>query len=336
MLEMTFEFFNKFRSMPMPSNSYCSSFIFQKSLSMSTFQCNMLIRTNSMENSHRWKWIARQIDQFHSQVLLSSADSHFCSSIWRRLRHWIILDSDDDSTFRDDFRAFDSSSSSPWSSILSFLTSKCGGNIHELDVVNITKSFDSVNKRYHVANHSWTGIWYTKILQNRVFNLISRNHWFVWLLTHWNRTISRNNWFSWQLKAQIMGMCGNASTAITHRIWMTNISRRCSNVPRSSSPILAHPRPSFHFCQYIRLTQTGKNEFRCNYLELCNIEFFGRLRSQKPCKSLTLPNIWLFYFDFQLEISRGWKVRRWATFCIISKNRETGIRRLYHIYTYDF
>jgi hypothetical protein len=57
--------------------------------------------------------------------------------------------------------AFDPSS--PWSGILSFLTSQCDGNIHERGIVNITSSSDgdSGNKYHQVANHGWNNYWYT-------------------------------------------------------------------------------------------------------------------------------------------------------------------------------
>jgi hypothetical protein len=101
----------------------------------------------------RFEHLSREgIDQFVSQISHSSLDSCLWSSICRHLRHRIVLDPEDDSTFRskvrDYSRAFDPSSSSPWSDILSFLTSQCGGNVYERGVVSITSSSAEYNKCY--------------------------------------------------------------------------------------------------------------------------------------------------------------------------------------------
>jgi hypothetical protein len=101
------------------------------------------------------------IDSFVSTILYSSLDSRLWSSVYRRLRHRIVLDSDEHPIHRyhDSVRTFQPSSS--WSDILSFLTSECYGNVHERGIVNITNSSPEANKYHQVANHGWNDYWYT-------------------------------------------------------------------------------------------------------------------------------------------------------------------------------
>jgi hypothetical protein len=86
------------------------------------------------------------IDAFVSAISYSSLDLRLWSSVRRRFRHRIVLDSEKRPIHRygDIVRTFESSSL--WSGVLSFLTSECGKNVHERGVVNIASSSDHYNK----------------------------------------------------------------------------------------------------------------------------------------------------------------------------------------------
>jgi hypothetical protein len=51
-------------------------------------------------------------------------------------------------------------------SILRHLKGKCGGNVHEKGVVNITSSSDQSNKCWQVADYGWNGYWMSQPVSN--------------------------------------------------------------------------------------------------------------------------------------------------------------------------
>jgi hypothetical protein len=57
-------------------------------------------------------------------------------------------------------------SNSPFSGIISHLTSQFGGNVHSQGIVNITSSSDYKNKPWQVADHGWNDHWYSQSVPN--------------------------------------------------------------------------------------------------------------------------------------------------------------------------
>jgi hypothetical protein len=222
----------------------------------------------------RFEHLSREgIDQFVSQISHSSLDSRLWSSICRRLRHRIVLDPEDESTFRskvcDDSRAFDPSSS-PWSGILSFLKSQCGGNVHERGIVNITSSSDGGNECYQVANHGWNSHGYTNDSAKSWIQFDFKDS-SICLTDYTLKSGNTNHLLQWTIEGS---NDGNA--------WECIDSQNTQDLNGSYvTKTFKYSSPSSHFCRYIRLTQTGKNSNGNDYFVLCNIEFFGRLRSQQ-------------------------------------------------------
>jgi hypothetical protein len=164
-----------------------------------------------------------------------------------------------------------SSSSSAWSGILSFPTSQCGGDVHERGVVSITSSSDEYNKCYQVANHGWNSYWYTNnsarswiqfdFKDSSIcltdYTLKSDGHPSCHLL-QWTIESSKDG-STWEC-------IDSQNTQDLNGTYVTK-TFKCSS-------------PSSHFCRYIRLTQTGKDAHGADHLMLCNIEFFGCIRTK--------------------------------------------------------
>jgi hypothetical protein len=212
------------------------------------------------------------IDAFVSAISYSSLDSHLWSSVCRRLRHRIVLDSEERPIhrYRDSVRTFESSS--PWSGVLSFLTSECGGNVHERGVVNITSSSDACNKCHQVADHGWNDYWHTKNVARSWIQFDFKDS-SICLTDYALKSDgdTEHHLLQWEIEGS---EGGNGWERIDARNTQDLNGNYITKTFKGSSP-------GNRFYRYIRLIQTGKSSSENNYLMLCNIEFFGRFRSAK-------------------------------------------------------
>jgi hypothetical protein len=212
------------------------------------------------------------IDAFVSAISYSSLDLRLWSSVCRRLRHRIVLDSEERPIHRygDIVRTFDPSS--PWSGVLSFLTSECGGNVHERGVVNITHSSDCYNKCHQITDHGWNSYWYTNNYL-RSWTQFDFKDSSICLTDYALKSdgFSSHHLLQWEIEGS---EDGNGWERIDARNTQDLNGNYIKKTFKCSSP-------GTHFYRYIRLIQTGKNSSGNDHLMLCNIEFFGRFRSAK-------------------------------------------------------
>jgi hypothetical protein len=211
------------------------------------------------------------IDSFISQMSYSLIDPRLWSSICRRLRHRIVLEAADRSTCRDSGRRFQPSS--PWSGILSFLSSQCGGNVHERGLVNLTSSSDGYNRCHQIANHGWNDYWYTNS-SPRSWVQFDFNDSSVCLTNYILKSDGNNanHLLQWKIEGSNNG---NKWECIDFRNTQDLNGKFVTKTFKCSSP-------SSHFHRFIRIMQTRKNAYGNDHFMLCNIEFFGLLRSPGP------------------------------------------------------
>jgi hypothetical protein len=148
--------------------------------------------------------------------------------------------------------------------IISYLTQKHGGNVHDKGIVTITSKsvwsdYDAVRNAADLDSNS------------RFKSKDEPGEWICWdfhemriRLTHY--TIESSRLKSWVIESSLDG-----------EAW-TEIDRRTTNVDLRASP----NRESFDFlnsgeCRFIRLTQTGRNHIGDDNLEIRALEFFGTL-----------------------------------------------------------
>jgi hypothetical protein len=149
--------------------------------------------------------------------------------------------------------------------IVSYLTNKFGGNVHEQGIVRITsKSAD------HRPEHALKNV--ANVSSSSFF--VSKNEPSQWICWDFGRmricpthyTIRTKYLKSWVVASSVSG-----------RTW-TGIDRRDGNdfdmdLPRAASFTLSKPLEA----RFIRLTQTDKNHFPDDHLRLQALEFFGTL-----------------------------------------------------------
>jgi hypothetical protein len=208
---------------------------------------------------------------FLSNITYSDIDSRLWDSICCRLRHPIVLESNDWSRSRA-CKRFESTT--PWSGVLAHLTSVCGGNVHKKGVVTITSSSDSYNKCYQVANHGWSDYWFSGDSPNSWIQFdfkeskISMSEYT--LKAHGSDNHS-HHFRQWKIEgSNDLGeweMLDERNTRDMIPAWATK-TFKCSSSNAS------------RFYQSIRMTQTGKSSGGIyHHLMLCNIEFYGLLHS---------------------------------------------------------
>jgi hypothetical protein len=157
---------------------------------------------------------------------------------------------------------------SPFNGIISFLTTKCGGNVHTKDFVTISSSSEGNNHCWQVADHGWANYWHS---QNRPNSWISFNF--------KTRRVSLSHY-------TLMSYAGIGTRCINWVIegsndftsW-TELDRRSTRDLVGSSIVKTYPCSntcSTEF-QYLRMRQTGVTSSGANYLVLTNIESFGQL-----------------------------------------------------------
>jgi hypothetical protein len=156
---------------------------------------------------------------------------------------------------------------------LSFLTSECGGNVHERGVVNITSSSNEFsNKCHQVADQGWNGFWYTNNVARSWIQFDFKES-SVCLMDYRLKSDGHDSHhlLQWEIEGS---EDGNGWERIDTRNTQDLNGNFITKTFKCTSP-------ESRFYRYIRLVQTGKNLSGCNYLMRCNIEFFGRFRSAK-------------------------------------------------------
>jgi hypothetical protein len=211
------------------------------------------------------------IDKFLSRISKENCDSQIWNSICRRLQCEIVNREVNCRRFSSTaVEEFVFSKGHEFDGILSSLTKKCGGNVHEKGIVNITSSGDAGNKCWQVADHGWTGFWASLNVPNSWICFDFRNtqisvksytlnsdskisqipvHWVV------EGSNDQNNWMEIDKKD---------TQELDGRSIVKNFS--CST------------HHSSKFFRFIRLRQTGINNSNYDYFCLRNIEFFGVLK----------------------------------------------------------
>jgi hypothetical protein len=205
------------------------------------------------------------IEKFLSSVSGENVGSGIWNSICRRLQCEIVARNVKCSRFH--FEEFEFSEGGAFSGILSDLTKKCGGNVHENGIVNITSSGDNRNNCWQIANHGWTDCWISQNdanswvcfeFKNSQISLTSytlRSHTgTVNYLVHWVIDAS-NDERSWV----------EIDRRDTQELVGNNLVKnfRCSGAQTSE------------FFRFIRIRQTRETSSNSNCLVLCNVEFFG-------------------------------------------------------------
>jgi hypothetical protein len=215
---------------------------------------------------------SERIDAFVSAISYSSLDSRLWSSVCCRLRYRIVLDSEERPIhrYRDIGRTFEPSS--PWSGVLSFLTSECGGKVHERGVVNITSSSTERNKCHQVADHGWNDFWYTNNSPRSWIQFDFKDSSIC--LTDYALKSDGNNahhLVQWEIEGS---KDGNGWERIDAQNTQNLNGNYITKTFKCSSP-------GTRFYRYLRLIQTEKNSSGSDTLLLCNIEFFRRFHSAK-------------------------------------------------------
>jgi hypothetical protein len=115
------------------------------------------------------------IDALLNYLSLSSLNCVVWDSLCRRLRCKIDFSNVD--VNRGHFCGLFRFTDQPFCGILSHVTSVCGGNVHEREIVEMTCSLSSRSDCWRVADHSWTDYWYSNNEANSwiCFNFKSRH-----------------------------------------------------------------------------------------------------------------------------------------------------------------
>ena len=158
----------------------------------------------------------------------------------------------------------------PMHGVLWVLGQKCGGNVHNKGVVDITSSTTDYNEPYEVANEDWKDYWYSK------------EEPFPWLCVDFKemsfkptnytlRTFNCGPGYS-HIKTWVLegSNDGENWTVIDSQ---TNCN--LMNQKRATIIFNCNSDSSFH---KLRLKMTGRNHHNGTYLCLSGIDFFGTLK----------------------------------------------------------
>jgi hypothetical protein len=153
--------------------------------------------------------------------------------------------------------------------IINYLTEKCGRNVHEKGIVWISSS--SGDFCWKVVNHD--------------------DNW-------WVSTSALNSWVSFDFKEKSVALQhytlrsgGMEPFFISWRIEGSNDGRVWKSIDNRNTRELCgvfitktyecSRAISGEFFRFIRMRQTDKDSMNFDYLALCNIEFFGRVRLER-------------------------------------------------------
>jgi hypothetical protein len=214
------------------------------------------------------------IDRLLNSISLSSMNSQIWDSICARLRCNIVDLENDIPRFSRIF-GFDNS---PFSGILSYLTSNCGGNVHECGIVEITCSSTGRNQCWQVANHGWSDYWASKTEANSWIRFDFKNR--RLLLEHYTLKSPSSGCYCTDWVVEGLDE-GSEWTKIDERHTDDVIGR---DVIHTFSCRATATFGGFRLIRW-RMTDKGKDkpgsDRCCHSAKMCNVEFFGIL-SRSP------------------------------------------------------
>jgi hypothetical protein len=162
------------------------------------------------------------------------------------------------------------SADSGLSGLISHLTDLCGGNVHAKDFVTISCSSTSYNQCWDVVNYDGDHYWFTNSSPNSWIQFDFKDR-FV-SLSHYSLKSDGNSGshlVQWTLQGS---MDGNSWTDLDRRNTQELNGNYLTKLFQCDPPESSSPPP---FYRYVRLIQTGKYSFGCDYLLLGNFECFG-------------------------------------------------------------
>jgi hypothetical protein len=210
------------------------------------------------------------IDKFLSLISFEELDLRLWESICRRLRLEILDRNHGDKRFREkNYESFEYENGGEFDGILSHLTKHGGGNVHEMGVVDITSPGDAYYRCWQVADHGWNNWWYSNTPNSWIcFDFKDRSV----SLQHYTLKSSGQGghyFIQWEIEGSNDGSTWKSLDNRNTRDLCGNCIVKtygCSRVNRRE------------FFRFIRMRQTGKDSNNCDYLMLCNIEFFGKVK----------------------------------------------------------
>jgi hypothetical protein len=208
------------------------------------------------------------IDRFFKTISYSDVDERLWTNICRRARHQLVYEANEIPLTR--FRSIVRSPDSPFSGLIDYLTSICGGNVHERGAVEITCSSNDYNNCWQVANFDWNNYWHSKNCANSWIQFDFNNR--DVSLTHY--TLKSDGHASCHLLQWTLA--GSRDGTTWELIDVRNTQELNGNYLTKTFSCSV-PSDGSRFYRYIRLTQTGKNSSGHDVLMLGNVEFFGTM-----------------------------------------------------------
>ncbi|OHT00654.1 hypothetical protein TRFO_32623 [Tritrichomonas foetus] len=148
--------------------------------------------------------------------------------------------------------------------IIHYLTTKCGGNVHSKKVIKITSSSNGFNKPYQVADFGWKSYWNTEYQSNAWIKYDFKKM----KIQLSNYSIKTGYWDGVHLQNWVIEGSSDGEK------WKI-IDERKTKELNGNFITKSFKCESNEAFRYIRLRQINESAFDC--LELCNLEFFGRL-----------------------------------------------------------
>ena len=153
--------------------------------------------------------------------------------------------------------------------IIAHLRQKCGGNVHEKGIVNITASGTGSGQCHQITNYGWNG--------------------------RWSSQDQPNSWVQFDFKSPIVCINGYTikspeSENLYCKEWVIEVSNDGQNWEvidtRSNDDLKGRltvrtyqcGSPKTDFRRFVRLRQTGKAGDGKDFLDLSELEFFGTLK----------------------------------------------------------
>jgi hypothetical protein len=167
-------------------------------------------------------------------------------------------------------RSFRYSEGNECNGIIHHLTEKCGGNVHEKGVVNITASGTERNVCHNVVKHGWNDFWYSNNTPNSWISFDFKDKSvFLQHYTLKSAGFGHHYFTQWEIEGS---NDGNTWESLDSR----NTRDLCGNyVVKTYECSKSKPEEFFRF---IRMRQTDKSSNNCDYFMLSEIEFFGTLK----------------------------------------------------------
>ena len=162
-----------------------------------------------------------------------------------------------------------SSTSGGFNGIVAHLRGECGGNPHEKGVISITASSTESSAQCHeVVDYGWSSFWFSKDEPNSFiqFDFKSRR---VCLSGY---SLKSHNGTGQFFVSWVIEVSDDGST------WEAVDERNTQDlVGANKVKTYECSRQSNKFVRFVRMRQTGKNNYPDDYLILSQIEFFGKL-----------------------------------------------------------